>query len=84
MNEARQKREEFRANLAKSYPEETTFSSKVLEAYDKVHCPELRTIVHFEQYDHYNGVVRLQTTEDGLELWIGGRLRYRWDKHNQK
>ena len=45
---------------------------------------DFKTIVHFEQYDHDNGVIRLQTTEDGLELWIGGRLRYCWDKDNQK
>lgn len=43
MLKARQKREEFRAKLAElEEAEHTTFSSKVLEAYDLVHCPELR------------------------------------------
>lgn len=39
----RQKREEFRAKFAAvGHSEETVFSSRVLEAYDLVHCPELR------------------------------------------
>jgi hypothetical protein len=46
MINARQKREEFRAKMADlGRSEETTFSSKVLEAYDLVHCPELRDSV---------------------------------------
>jgi hypothetical protein len=40
---ARKKREEFRSKLADlGRSEETVFSSKVLEAYDLVHCPDLR------------------------------------------
>lgn len=70
MNEARQKREEFRAKLAEAgFPEHTTYSSKVLEAYDKVHCPELRKkkpVVSFNTENYPDGIM---ITIDGLPVY---------------
>lgn len=44
MKQSRIDREKFRQALSDlGHPEATIYSSWVLEAYDKVHCPELRT-----------------------------------------
>jgi len=57
---ARKKREEFRAKLADlGRSEETAFSSKVLEAYDLVHCPELREKPAFEIKNKFDVEIKI-------------------------
>lgn len=45
---------------------------------------QIAPIVHFEHNTAFHGTIRLQTTEDGLELWVGGKLKYQWCKDNDK
>lgn len=50
----------------------------VLVAFGLLHIqPE--KVVLYENSTFKHGSVRLQTTQDGLELWIGGELKY---QHN--
>lgn len=66
--QACQKREEFRAKMADlGRAEETNFNSKVLEAYDLIHCPELRAIKVSFSTDKY---------PNGLFIEVDGQIIY--------
>lgn len=79
MNESSEKREEFRAKLADlGRSEETVFSSKVLEAYDRVHCPELREKELFSEETPEGGKIRLVKYQNHYELWHHGEKVWKY------
>lgn len=45
---------------------------------------DVKTVIHFEHNTLDHGTIRLQTTVDGLELWVGGKLKYQWCKDDNK
>lgn len=43
-----------------------------------------KLVVHFEETTSFHGTIRLQTTQNGLELWVGGKLKYQWCNDKDK